>query len=144
MTPTGQKAETVSRQATPKQVARKELTDSDLKGLKAPEEGRVVLTDTRLPGLQFRLSKAGATWSFRFHDPNAKKLVRATIGPYPSIKLSEARRRAEAMRGEVREGINPVERRRAAIREATTNTFEALAARYLKEYATRKKRASSV
>jgi integrase len=125
-------------------VTRKELTDSDLKGLKAPEEGRVVLTDTRVPGLQFRLSNAGASWSFRFHDPNAKKLVRATIGPYPSIKLSEARRKAEAMRGEVREGINPVERRRAAIREATTNTFEALAARYLKEYATRKKRASSV
>src|SRR5262249_10250194 len=77
------------------------------------------------------------TWSYRFRRPSGKQ-TRATIGPYPSISLSKARKRAEGMRKEVSEGGDPVEGKRQA--RSGKRSFGALAERYLEEHSRRHKR----
>ena len=86
----------------------------------------------------FRITKGGAkTWSFQFRRASGKQ-TRATIGPYPSVTLSKARKRAEAMRKDVADGGDPVESKRQA--RSGKRSFGALAERYLEEHSRRHKR----
>jgi integrase len=72
-----------------------------------------------------------ATWAFRYRDRQGKS-ARETIGKYPEIGLSAARTKADKMRERVANGEPPVER--------AGDTFDAVVARYVKEYALRNKR----
>jgi integrase len=122
---------------------RKALTDTFLRALKAPAKGRVEYADLSCRGLEFRITQSGArSWSYRYRAPITGKLSRATIGPYPEISLSAARDRADDLRRPVSTGGNPIEAKRQARREAPGRTFQALADRYLVEYARRKKRSA--
>jgi hypothetical protein len=92
-------------------------------------------------GLCFRKTAGGVmSWSFRFRDPTTGAPARYTIGRYPDIGLAAARSRADELRAVVASGGNPVETKRKARKEAPNRTFQALADRYLTEYARRKKR----
>jgi integrase len=124
---------------------RRVLTDALCRAHTAPLVGRSELADIRSPGLSFRVTKRGArSWCFRFRDPVSGRTSRATIGAYPSISLSDARSRADAMRKLVGSGINPIEEKRRDRAAAPTRTFGAVAARYLIEHAERRKRPRSV
>jgi integrase len=121
----------------------KALTDTLLRSIPAPGQGRTEIADLKATGLAFRVTSSGArSWSFRFRDPKSGKTARATIGPYPAVPLSLARQRADAMRTQVATGENPVEARRRERRTAATKTFQALADRYLNEHARRHKRSA--
>ena len=63
--------------------------------------------------------------------------------PLPATSLEAARKRAKEMAAQVAEGTNPIETRNAEREAAPARTFEALAARYLKEHAERHKRPRS-
>jgi integrase len=116
------------------------LTDAFLRSVKPPTAGRFEIRDPACGGLVFRITATGArSWSFRFRDALGRQ-TRATIGEYPAIGLKAARKAANAMRALVANGGNPVENKRAARRGIPGKTFEALAARYLAEHATRRKR----
>jgi integrase len=119
------------------------ITDVLLKALKPPAAGRIEIRDDRCAGLEFRLTRAGAaSWSLRFRDPQTGKPSRSTIGSYPDVGIAAARERGNALRKDVAAGINPVERKYRERREASSNTFKALADRYMNEHARRFKRSA--
>ncbi len=119
------------------------LTDTLLRGLAVPKTGRIEVTDVKVTGLTFRVTANGAkSWSYRFRDRSSGKLIRSTIGPYPDIGLATARDRALELRKLVLAGVNPIEQRRRNRAEAGQRTFEALAARYIEEYAKRFKKSA--
>lgn len=122
---------------------RKALTDTFLRALKEPASGRLEYADTSCRGLEFRITQAGnRSWSYRYRAPVTGKLSRATIGPYPTISLADARLRADELRKGVAGGENPSETKRRAKREAPGRTFKALSERYLAEYARRTKKSA--
>ena len=119
------------------------LTDA-LCRTKPPRTGRLEIADLRQAGLVLRITSNGArSFAYRFRHPHTRKTLRATIGPYPAMTLEAARKRAKDMAAQVAEGTNPIEARNTEREAAPTRTFEALAARYLKEHAERHKRPRS-
>jgi integrase len=88
-------------------------------------------------------SNGACSWCFRFRDPRSRKTTRATIGEYPTITLSEARRQAEDLRRLVAIGKNPVTEKRREQDAAANRTFHMLAERYLNEHARRHKRSAA-
>ena len=114
------------------------LTDQLLKATKAPGSGRVELTDARCAGLTFRVTKENArAFSFRFRCPKSGRVQRYTLGSYPDLSLANARQRADELRGQVANGINPVEQRRKERETRASRSFGAVAGRYLEEHAKR-------
>jgi len=119
------------------------LTDA-LCRTKPPRAGRLEIADLRQAGLVLRITSNGArSFAYRFRHPHSRKTLRATIGPYPATTLEAARKRAKDMAAQVADGTNPIELRSAEREAAPARTFEALAARYLKEHAERHKRPRS-
>jgi len=119
------------------------LTDA-LCRTKPPRIGRLEIADLRQAGLVLRITSNGArSFAYRFRHPHSRKTLRATIGPYPATRLEAARKRAKDMAAQVADGTNPIELRSAEREAAPARTFEALAARYLKEHAERHKRPRS-
>ena len=99
----------------------------------------------RCVGLEFRVTSAGArSWTFRFRDPTSRRTLRASIGTYPEISLSTARKKADDLRAKVADGVNPIDAKRQERTESQSRTFKALAERYMAEHARRHKRPRSV
>jgi integrase len=120
------------------------LTDALCK-TKPPKTGRLEIADLRQAGLVLRVTDNGArSFAFRFRHPHTRKTLRLTIGNYPAVSLEAARRRARKMAEQVGAGENPIEARKAERKAAPNRTFQALADRYLKEYAERRKRPRSI
>lgn len=114
------------------------LTDQLLKAVAKPDEGRVEITDARSAGLAFRVTDQGArTFSFRFRCPTSGRVQRYTLGDYPDLSLAKARRKADELRVQVANGINPVEARKRERETRATKSFGAVAARYLEEHSKR-------
>jgi integrase len=86
-------------------------------------------------GLSLRTRPNGAkTWLLRYRRPGIGKENFLTLGPYPDVGLTEARRRADTARDLVREGIDPVEQRRADIaarKRAADGAFHLVAKAWL-------------
>jgi len=119
----------------------RKLSDSFLRGLKAPASGRIEYSDLACSGLEFRLTSTGsASWSFRYRAPITRAVTRLTIGAYPEIGLSKARRQADDYRAAVADGKDPAAEKHKARDEAATKTFGALADRYMVEHAKRHKK----
>jgi hypothetical protein len=115
----------------------RELTDAFLRSVKPPGRGRTEITDTRCVGLVFRITDNGAkSWSYRYRA--GKQVKRATIGGYPAIGLSDARRQADDMRRQASAGGDPAARKRQS--RSSEKTFGALAKRFLAEHSKRHKR----
>lgn len=120
------------------------LTDQSLKAQKAPKTGRLELTDARSQGLVFRVTDKGhRSFSFRFRCPITGRVSRFTIGDYPDMTLANARRRADELRVQVANGLNPSDERKRERETRATKAFGAVSDRYLKEWAERQKAASS-
>ncbi|MGD1885453.1 MAG: tyrosine-type recombinase/integrase [Paracoccaceae bacterium] len=90
---------------------------------KKPEGGRLEHSDTKRPGLRFRVSSTGrATWLFEKRVKNGPKR-RHTLGTWPAVGLSEARAKALELEAEASKGID-----RVAIAEASKKAEEDAAA----------------
>jgi len=62
--------------------------------------------DTETRGLILRVEMSGRkTWATRYVFGTRER--RFTIGPFPEVKLSDARRKAEEIRGAVHKGLTP-------------------------------------
>ena len=87
------------------------LNDRMLKSLRPPEVGKLELTDDKVAGLQFRLTAHGhAGWRVRVTVDGKRKW--STIGGYPEISLSDARKRAMKERVGLLEGKESSSERR--------------------------------
>lgn len=122
----------------------KALTDAFCRTTEPPSAGRSEWSDLRCQGLEFRVTAADVrSWTFRYRHPVNRKTLRLTIGGYPDIGLSAARRKADELRSKVASGVDPIEAKREEQRASTTKTFGALSDRYMAEHARRHKRQRS-
>ena len=108
------------------------LTAVRLKNIK-PNTARVELADAAVPGLRYRRNPSGTTtWSLNIRDLRGKR-QRITIGH--DLGLAEARRAAEQIRTQIRNGIDPSKERKEARKRALQakeghGTLEAILALY--------------
>lgn len=88
---------------------KKELTDRFLRSLKPPVSGRIEVSDTKRPGLRFRLSESGrSVWMYEKRIKGGPKR-KHTLGAWPEpIGLSEARAMALELEAEAAKGIDRV------------------------------------
>ncbi|MDD3676034.1 tyrosine-type recombinase/integrase [Thauera propionica] len=109
------------------------LTDTKIRNAK-PGDKPIILNDGN--GLYLEVRPTGAKiWRYRYWL-TPEKDGRYTIGEYPSVSLSEARRERERLRELVKQGINPTHEKKAEkIRQANerANTFEAVAREWLEK-----------
>lgn len=104
----------------------KVLTDQFLKNVPAPEAGkRPEYRDQGHTGLALRLTSDGVkTWNYLYSF--AGKKCRLTIGTYPEISLSAARKAAATHRQTVEEGKNPIVEQRSNHEKQTFGDVAAL------------------
>ncbi|MCK6263673.1 tyrosine-type recombinase/integrase [Vibrio sp. ZSDE26] len=58
-------------------------------------------------GLNLRIRPNGTkSWQFRYSDPVTKRINKITLGTYPSLKLSDARKQTQIHRNTIASGIN--------------------------------------
>ena len=122
------------------------LTTTAVERIKPPMKGRLEYADNVLPGLSLRVTdKGGKSWSLHYRvageggatDGGRQlkgKLKRMTLGRYPLIDLTEARKRAGTALDLAEGGMDPVSARRhdiATRREAETNTFGVVASTFI-------------
>jgi integrase len=110
------------------------FTEPRLTRLPKPERGDVVYHDATTRGLAVRVRPSGTRTFFVMARPRgtAARPVRATIGPFPTVTLAEARRRAAAILGDLAKGADPTQ---AGRRHRKASTFADLSARWLTEHA---------
>lgn len=120
------------------------LTQPAVEKLKAPAKGRVEYWDKLLPGFGLRISDRGRrSWIVLYRVRG--KLIRETLGTTALLpRLGEARDLARASLQKAKEGINPVEIKRDAVKAANAearaeearqrDTLDKILDRYLAEY----------
>ncbi len=102
--------------------------------------------DSEVQGLELRVSRSGRkAWSLRYR-PRLRsgghgRQRRKSLGLYPQMTLADARAEARSIIGEAARGNDPLEeqaerrRKTEQRRQLARNTFRAIAARYLDDYA---------
>ncbi|MBD3796030.1 MAG: integrase arm-type DNA-binding domain-containing protein [Epsilonproteobacteria bacterium] len=93
-------------------------TDKEIKALK-PKDKEFALTDTYTQGLQLIVRvDGGKQWAFRYSSPilkdkqNKPHRRRIGLGTYPIVSLIEARNKANELKKEISQGIDPLELKR--------------------------------
>jgi integrase len=113
---------------------KRDLNDSFLAGLKAPETGRLEVWDTRVAGLVWRLTKTGAaSWCVRLRTKDGKR-TRPTLGTWPAVGVREARKRALAAIAAIQAGRDPAAEKREARAARKTMTAEETVAKRLAQW----------
>lgn len=116
----------------------KELSALEVSRLREPGMHAVGL----VPGLHLQvLPSGGRTWVARvtvgdFPMTGKQRRREVGLGGYPEVSLKDARDKARAIRDKVREGVDPVEERKAArsallAANAAAITFEEAASQYI-------------
>ena len=107
------------------------LFRSTLRGLRAPSTGRETHWDEATPGLALRVTDRGVkTWSVWTRVRG--RGVRVTLGRFPTLGLSDARKKALGVLRDVALGADPVAEKR---RRREAGTFGDLARSFLKDVA---------
>lgn len=122
-------------------MARQGLQDHEIRAaMKAGAKAE--LLDGTIGGLSVRVFPSGeASWSFRYRPQYGGGYKRVTLGRFPGLLVSEARKRATALRTKVYDGNDPAAEKKAK-REA--KTFADIAQKYLDEHVALKKRPSTL
>jgi integrase len=114
------------------------LTDLLIKKLALPDKRREV-PDGRIAGLYLVLQPSGArSWALRFRANGTPKKL--TLGPYPTIDLATARKRAQEALGDVAGGKDPAADKQAsratarAERTDDDNRVERVAEAFIKRH----------
>jgi integrase len=107
----------------------RELTDGFIRTIRPPTAGRAEFWDTRVTGLALRVTPSGVmSWSIRARTGDGKR-VRPSLGTWPHLSLSAARKRARAMLVDIEGGADPVAERRAAEAARLARSSNTIAAR---------------
>jgi integrase len=106
------------------------LTDSEIRAAK-PGQKPVRRTDGK--GLYLEIFPNGSKlWRLKYRIAGREK--RLALGAYPQVTLGDARRKRDAARNQIAEGIDPSlerKRRKAAAHLGAQNSFEAIASEYI-------------
>ena len=80
------------------------LTQQTIRDTLSPDKGRITLTDGG--GLQLRITSSGKrTWSLQYRFNG--RMLKTTIGEWPAVSVSDARKLADAERLKLAQGIDP-------------------------------------
>ena len=116
-------------------MSKDKLTDSRLRTTK-PEAKEYSLSDG--DGLYLRVKPNGTRlWIFNYYKPSDKKRANISFGPYPDVTLAAARERRREARALLAQNIDPKLYKEEQIttakaeQEASANTFERMAAKWL-------------
>ena len=102
------------------------VTDRHLRALVSKGTGKMRVAH----GLYFiARSDRRPSWEFRYTSPDGGKRRSFVIGRYPDLGLAEARNRTAEYRQQVADGIDPIEARNAARREAEWQRDQAITLR---------------
>ncbi len=93
-------------------------------------------SDTEAPGLRLRVWPTKLSWCFVYKAPGTKRVKRCTIGPYPTIGLAEARKKARELRVLVDRGEDPAGEKK---KRKEMPTFAELCDEYLEKHAIHKR-----
>jgi integrase len=122
------------------------LTDTEIRKLCAkPPSKRVEHPDGKVAGLFFITQPSGATsWALRYRVEGASRKL--TLGPFPTLSLKAARRKAEEERGNIARGEDPAAAKQTsraaakAERERETDLIEKVVEKFIERYAKAKTR----
>ncbi|MGF6239738.1 integrase [Paraburkholderia sp. GAS38] len=96
-------------------------------------------SDGMVPGLIVKPTAKGATWTLRFTSPVTRRPRDMGLGTYPTVKLADARRKAQDARRLIDQGKDPIDERNrereGAEAAATGQHFEQAARKLYKELA---------
>jgi integrase len=110
---------------------RKRLTDRGVERLRPPAAGRLQIPDAVTPGLWLRVTPNGAkSWSVLYRLPERAVSQRLTLGKWPAISCTDARRLAAAALVKVAQGEDPAAAKRER-RHANGDAFEVVADAWL-------------
>ncbi len=99
--------------------------------IKPPKSGQADYFDKELKGWGIRVSSTGRKTWFVMYRFNGRR-ERFTLGTYPTLGSKEARKEALAVLRKVADKKNPAEEKR---QKKMADSFEELAAAYVREYA---------
>ncbi|PIP88751.1 MAG: recombinase XerD [Bdellovibrionales bacterium CG22_combo_CG10-13_8_21_14_all_38_13] len=107
------------------------FTKAELDKAKLPEQGkRNYYYDLKESGLMMQVTAKGAK-SFYLYRKIEGKPERVLLGKYPDISIERARKKAAIEKGEIAEGNNPQEKKRAIKAEIT---FKEMFEQYMERY----------
>ena len=109
---------------------KKKLTDRFLQNLRAPDQGRLEIFDTYMPGFGVRIGRQGRATFFVMYRVHGKQR-RHTIGHYPALLLADARTLASQYLASAASGIDPV----LEAQRQRVGSFESVATEFLDRYA---------
>jgi len=87
------------------------FTKANLLGVALPESGRSYFNDTRLNGLQLQVTAKGAKTFYVYRKINGTP-KRIKLGRFPDMTVEQARRRGQAVLGEIAEGKDPADQKK--------------------------------
>jgi integrase len=113
------------------------FTKTAIAALQPPASSRATYHDTKVPGLQLRVTPSGAKTFSVYRRVKGGGPERITIGTFPTTSVEKARRRAGQVNSAIDGGANPAEAKRAHKSEMI---FAELFAEYLERHAKVRKR----
>lgn len=92
------------------------LTDALARALASSDKP---ICDEAVPGLYLfpARSRGGGKWIFRYVSPLTRKRRDMGLGAYPAVSIRDARVKAIEFRGDIDDGVDPLEARRIAVQE---------------------------
>ena len=99
------------------------FTKDRLLTLSVPVSGRATYHDTKVQGLQVRVTPAGTKTFCLYRRLKAGQPERVTLGKFPTMTVEQARKAAAAVNAEIESGANPAAARRAFKAELTLSEF---------------------
>lgn len=99
-------------------MAKINFTIDAIKSLPVPAAGRKEYHDSECPGLTVIVTKAGSRIFYRYGRIDGKP-ERVRIGQFPEWSVAAARRQCRIITGEISQGSNPQQKKRAARLEKT-------------------------
>ena len=106
------------------------FTQDRIRSLSPPKVGRIDYYDIEIPKLTCRVSSTGIK-SFVLLKWTGKTMQRVTLGRFPDMTVSDARKKAQATLTELANGINPTEEKRK--RKVRGITLQELLDKYLSD-----------
>jgi hypothetical protein len=104
-------------------MSTQQLTDISIRKLKPSSDRQYEVWDTLVRGFGVRVSPKG-TKSFVLLYRVGRRQRRLTIGRYPAVSLSNARKKAQAAVGEVISGEDPADKKRKLSQTSRVFQFE--------------------
>jgi hypothetical protein len=118
-------------------MSAQQLTDTSVRKLKAPATGQTEVWDGRIPGFGVRVTPKG-TKSFILLYRSGGRQRRLTIGRYPALTLSDARRKAQGALRDAALGGDPAGDKRSRSLLPDHYRFEVFVSEFIEKHAKRK------